>query len=266
MQRNTRDKKERPSPYGVKSPQAGGRAFSPFVTQGGQLPPNYAQMYEMPVDPAYLAAMANMAHPYPAAAAPPAKQALNMLTVSATSVPKKLAGKIAADGRAGALTPLVARGVKAINVATKSIAIANSYMKEDGIALECSPYYLKNENEVTEEKSLISSRSVVFFLKNQEMKKTAPGAPSTVLKVTKTSDPSKVAGSIAAKTRQAEPIAMQGIGPDSVQHMVNSFAMARRYLKVDSALDITFTPKFVTVNQIDKTSSAMYFDVRPYAR
>jgi len=179
------------------------------------------------------------------------------LKVSQTSVPQSVAGKIAADARAGVLTPLVARGKQAINTTTKAIAIACSYLVADGISLACSPYHKNDGDETT-------GRSVVFYLKKRSMQTAT--RPTTILKVTKTTVVAKVAGGIASKIRQGEVIAMQGIGPDAVQHAIDSFVVARRFLKADSALDITFTPQFITVPVGERTASALYFTIEAFSR
>lgn len=188
-----------------------------------------------------------------------APNATNEIPVSQTSEAKSVAGKIAADARKAELAPLVARGKVAINTATKAIAMADSFLVKDNISICCSPYHKKDLDASHE------GRSVVFFLKKRPITTSSP-TPTTVIKITKTGNPSKMAGCIAAKIRQKEVIAMQGIGPDAVQLGVDAFVAARRFLKVDSPLDITFRPKFVTVAPGDKTLSSMYFEIEARPR
>jgi len=274
MQKRPRDKSNRYSPYmAAPGPHAPPIALAP-PPQFEYMPqqPRYSGMPVMPdasaaAAQAAAAAYSNYYGMYlqqqglpPAAAAGGAAPgaAPEELKVSQTSTPQAVAGKIAADCRGGTITPLVGRGMAAVNTTTKAIAIAISFLAAEKTSLCVSPYHKNDGNEE-------SGRSVVFYLKKQPAD-LARKPPTTIMKVTKNSKAAKLAGGIAAKVRQGEVIAMQAIGPASVQCSVDAFVQARRFLKADSNLDITFTPQFVTVPIGEKTASAIYFSIDPFTR
>lgn len=262
-----------------KKPRDKSNRFSPYVTGNPYMvqPTRYAPGTDLQAAQVQAAQAAAAASYYGLYMQPGALQQLQQLPgggmmgmqqqqqekvqeikVSQTSTPKSVAGKIAADARNNALAPVVARGKTSVNIAAKAIAIACSFLAEGGISLSVSPYHKNDGDQAT-------GRSVVFFLKKKTFSaESLP--PTTVLKVTKVSASSKVAGSIAAKIRQGEVIAMQGIGPDAVMNAVDAFVVARRFLKADSALDVQFTPQFITVPLGEKTASALYFKIEAYTR
>ncbi len=66
---------------------------------------------------------------------------MEIVKVSARSVPKLVAGAIAAVIREGKKAEIQAVGAGATNQAIKSIAIARIYMEETGIDLVCRPAF-----------------------------------------------------------------------------------------------------------------------------
>jgi len=67
------------------------------------------------------------------------------LKVSSSSVPKSVAGAIAAISRNSMQVDLVAIGASAVNQAVKSIAIARGYVAPNGIELVCVPSFSQIE-------------------------------------------------------------------------------------------------------------------------
>jgi len=67
------------------------------------------------------------------------------LKVSSSSVPKSVAGAIAAISRNSIQVDLVAIGASAVNQAVKSIAIARGYVAPNGIELVCIPSFSQIE-------------------------------------------------------------------------------------------------------------------------
>jgi len=67
------------------------------------------------------------------------------LKVSSSSVPKSVAGAIAAISRNNMQVDLVAIGASAVNQAVKSIAIARGYVAPNGIELVCIPSFSQIE-------------------------------------------------------------------------------------------------------------------------
>jgi stage V sporulation protein S len=70
---------------------------------------------------------------------------LETLKVSSSSVPKSVAGAIAAISRNSIQVDLVAIGASAVNQAVKSIAIARGYVAPNGIELICIPSFSQIE-------------------------------------------------------------------------------------------------------------------------
>ena len=70
---------------------------------------------------------------------------METLKVSSSSVPKSVAGAIAAISRNSMQVDLVAIGASAVNQAVKSIAIARGYVAPNGIELVCVPSFSQIE-------------------------------------------------------------------------------------------------------------------------
>ena len=70
---------------------------------------------------------------------------METLKVSSSSVPKSVAGAIAAISRNSIQVDLVAIGASAVNQAVKSIAIARGYVAPNGIELVCIPSFSQIE-------------------------------------------------------------------------------------------------------------------------
>ena len=70
---------------------------------------------------------------------------METLKVSSSSVPKSVAGAIAAISRNSIQVDLVAIGASAVNQAVKSIAIARGYVAPNGIELICIPSFSQIE-------------------------------------------------------------------------------------------------------------------------
>jgi len=171
--------------------------------------------------------------------------------VSKQSITKSVAGKIASDVRGGVFPQLIAKG-EAVSVATKAIALACTYLINDGVMLSCSPYHKNDGDNVT-------GRTVVLVLKKVPITPLEVGP--TIVKVAKTSKTAGVAGSIAANIRKSDSVTMQALGPPCILIAVDALVVARRMLR-DSRLDIGFTPKFVQLpNATEKGASALQFHV-----
>ena len=66
---------------------------------------------------------------------------MELIKISARSVPKLAAGAIAAVVREKGIVEIQAVGAGAINQAVKSIAIARTYTESEGIDLICKPAF-----------------------------------------------------------------------------------------------------------------------------
>lgn len=72
---------------------------------------------------------------------------MNLVKVSAHSVPKSVAGAIAGIIREGNKVEIQAVGAGAANQALKSVAIARVYLKDDQIEIVCLPAFTEIEIE-----------------------------------------------------------------------------------------------------------------------
>jgi len=70
-------------------------------------------------------------------------QTSTLLKVAARSRPSAIAGAIAGVLRGGSTATIQAVGAGAVNQAVKAIAIAQSYLHDDGIPIVCTPSFLE---------------------------------------------------------------------------------------------------------------------------
>jgi stage V sporulation protein S len=66
-----------------------------------------------------------------------------LLKVASRSRPAAIAGAVAGVIRGGSTATIQAVGAGAVNQAVKAIAIAHSYLRDDGIAITCMPSFLE---------------------------------------------------------------------------------------------------------------------------
>jgi stage V sporulation protein S len=66
-----------------------------------------------------------------------------LLKVASRSRPAAIAGAVAGVIRSGSTATIQAVGAGAVNQAVKAIAIAHSYLRDDGIAISCMPSFLE---------------------------------------------------------------------------------------------------------------------------
>ncbi|MDR2531932.1 MAG: stage V sporulation protein S [Oscillospiraceae bacterium] len=79
---------------------------------------------------------------------------MELIKVSARSVPKLVAGAIAAVVREKKIVEIQAVGAGAINQAVKSIAIARIYTSEEGLNLICKPAFTNVDIDGTEKTAI----------------------------------------------------------------------------------------------------------------
>lgn len=73
---------------------------------------------------------------------PSQNSAALMLKVAARSHPAMVAGAVASIMRKGSPVTMQAIGAAAVNQAVKAVAIAQTYLASDGIAIACTPSFL----------------------------------------------------------------------------------------------------------------------------
>lgn len=81
-----------------------------------------------------------------------------------------------------------------------------------------------------------------------------------ILRVSGSSQTSKVAGAIAGVMREKGHVVLQAIGAAAVNQTVKAIALARGFLQEDG-IEIAFIPEFVDVEINDKVRTALKFSV-----
>eukprot|EP01006_Ploeotia_vitrea_P055177 TRINITY_DN67970_c3_g1_i1.p1 TRINITY_DN67970_c3_g1~~TRINITY_DN67970_c3_g1_i1.p1 ORF type:complete len:267 (-),score=17.48 TRINITY_DN67970_c3_g1_i1:172-939(-) len=182
-----------------------------------------------------------------------------ILKVAGSSKPKSLAGAIAKRMREGGTVKLIALGPASVNQAVKALAIARSFLAEDGqVDLTVLPEFIHvpvGKEREKEERSAI--RFTVLRRPYPKDGKVPPRDPSTVeLKVSQTSQSRSTAGALAKRIREGQKCVIVGIGGGSVNQAVKSVAIANSYL-ADDYLEINFKPKFIHVDLGEEQKSAV---------
>lgn len=155
--------------------------------------------------------------------------------VAGTSDVRGVAGAIAHNVRDGSAPTLMAMGPRSVNQAVKAIAVARSYLAEEGHELQCQPEFVHVEMEDTNEKR----SGLHLVLKREEVG--GDDASTTLvgdeLKVAASSVPTTLAGAIAKRVRSDDSVSIVAIGANSVNQALKSIAIARKYL-VDDGKDV----------------------------
>ena len=162
-----------------------------------------------------------------------------VLLVAGTSSTKRVAGSVAHTARKGDPPALAAIGASSINAAVKSLAVARQYVAQDGFDLIVKPAANK----------AVGPNAVMLHVR----KSSAPAASAAALQADtlrcgNASQPSKVAGAIAGRVREAKRVCIVGIGADAVRNMVQSVIRARGYL-AEEGFDLSMKPRFVHVDE-----------------
>lgn len=81
------------------------------------------------------------------------------------------------------------------------------------------------------------------------------------MKVSKTSDPKKVAGAIASALRNGETATVSAVGPISVNQAVKSIIIARGYLATNG-IDIDTEPRFTQIDIEGEGRTGIIFELK----
>lgn len=159
------------------------------------------------------------------------------IKVSSESDVHKVAGMIAQTTRTtGAPPPCVgAIGYLAVNQAIKSLAIARQFLNDDDCDLIAQPRFEENTTGAPSGRSLITLKKI--------NKKHGMNEAAELLVVRDESNPWKVAGAIAMRTRENKSIALVTVGPSGVFAATRAIAAAQGYLEQDN-IDLKFCPFF----------------------
>jgi stage V sporulation protein SpoVS len=153
-------------------------------------------------------------------------------TVIKTTQVKSLAGAIAHRAREGKLPVLTALGPQAVNQAVKAIAIANDYVKDEGICL-----LGQAKRVVDPERDL---RDLFMITITKANGQDVSNEDSVELKCASVSDPEAVAAAIRRKIGESESLRVTSIGPLAVFKTVDSLSRTER-------ADLRFLPEFLEV-------------------
>eukprot|EP01064_Diplonema_japonicum_P034823 TRINITY_DN734_c0_g1_i1.p1 TRINITY_DN734_c0_g1~~TRINITY_DN734_c0_g1_i1.p1 ORF type:complete len:336 (+),score=59.63 TRINITY_DN734_c0_g1_i1:200-1207(+) len=177
----------------------------------------------------------------PAVAVPPLKS-------TSTTPVSGLAGAIAKRVREHGTADIVALGVEGSNQAVKAMALARTFIVQEGMTLLVSPTYPEEDEE--------SDGNVKFHaegIPNLSADDTCDTAtPLDVnIRVSANSHVRKTAGAIAKLMRgpgqQGRTIGILTMGAESVHVTVQAVTSARAMLEQDS-LDVIFKPRFIHVD------------------
>lgn len=160
------------------------------------------------------------------------------LRVAGASNAKAVAGSIAYSVREGICPEVLAVGDASVNQAVKAVAIARSYLKNDGIDI-CFQPEMRNDSQFAFAVALVIHESV---LRTDGQDKFVQSNSEDV-KVANTSNPTTVAGSIAGRVRDHKRVTVGCIGATSVSLGIKSLIYTREFLRNDCK-DISCKPEF----------------------
>jgi stage V sporulation protein SpoVS len=178
---------------------------------------------------------------------------INCIKVSATSNVKPVAGKIAHSCRDGEPPAILTIGASCINQAIKAIAVARGYLSNDALDVSFQPAFRDRDR---------NRPSIALYLSTQAPFRASAGSEETELPVSSASQPTVVAGALAARVREGKRVCLTSIGVDAVANAVLAIGNARLYLEADQ-LDIRATPEFVRVRKNNVELSAVKFNILP---
>eukprot|EP00658_Telonema_sp_P-2_P012103 TRINITY_DN14610_c0_g1_i5.p1 TRINITY_DN14610_c0_g1~~TRINITY_DN14610_c0_g1_i5.p1 ORF type:complete len:359 (+),score=109.95 TRINITY_DN14610_c0_g1_i5:118-1194(+) len=146
---------------------------------------------------------------------------------------------------------VLASGAASVNQAVKAVAIARRHLRESGTELLMSATF----PVASRSGSVVLAVSTCEFVVESQAEN-----DSMNLVVKPASDPPRVAGAIANRTRLGEPVRLVARGKDSVMVAVESLAAAVNYLKGELAMLVA--PRFIETESADGESlTMMCFDI-----
>jgi stage V sporulation protein SpoVS len=160
--------------------------------------------------------------------------------VSQTSQVKQVAGKVAHTCREGDAPAMLTIGPGCINQAAKAIAIARGYLAHDGLDLTFQTAFREGVQDP-------SKPSVALYLAKHPLGFHTTPNPLE-MQVSAASQPTVVAGALAARVREGSVPALSAIGVDAVANCVLAVGHARLYLEQDGK-DVRARPEFVHVTR-----------------
>ncbi|KAF8058930.1 SPL10 [Scenedesmus sp. PABB004] len=172
--------------------------------------------------------------------------------VSGESDPRKVAGKLAHTCRDNAAPAMLTIGTKCINQAVKAIAIARGYLAESQLELTFQTAFREGGTP--------DKPSVALYLSKHPNSHWVPQPGEVELAVSGTSQPTVVAGALAARCRDGAPVCLVGIGMEAVTAAVMAIGQTRLYLEADGK-DVRAWPEFVKVAKASMELNAIKFHI-----
>lgn len=169
------------------------------------------------------------------------EQPLTELKVAATSEAKKVAKAICGrmEEMKGVPITVLASGASSVNQAVKAIAIARKHMLDNGTELVMSTTF----PVASRSSSVVMTLSTIEFGCVE-----STSDESTQLIVKPSSKAAKVAGAVAARSRQGDVVQLVAKGKESMMVAVEALVAAVRFLD-QNALTLLVAPRFIEQDQ-----------------
>lgn len=169
------------------------------------------------------------------------------LAVASASPVKQVAGSIAHTTREAELPPVLsAVGPASVNQAVKAVAIARSYLVDDGVDLVV---------EVQRGEAGGDIKDLIFLnLKKVAVSPQPDEAAFQNLKSAGRSGTTLLAGAVAKNVRESKPVMITAVGQNPVFRGVDAICFARRYL-ADDGYDLDFQPAFTHITFANGTEA-----------
>ncbi|DBB18523.1 hypothetical protein WJX82_003096 [Trebouxia sp. C0006] len=189
------------------------------------------------------------------------------IKVSLNSDPKVVAGKIAHCSRSDCPPTVLAIGQGCLNQAIKAVAIARRFCMQPqthndmAFDLSCQPAFRENSAPARSTRDAPPSKpSLALYLAKRKPNTHSSSKPKMEMPVASATDPSIVAGALAARVREGAEVYLTAIGVDAVGNAMRAICFARLYLE-DDDLDIKAMPEFVHLMKDGTQMSGMQFNI-----
>eukprot|EP01083_Nonionella_stella_P013286 37412_1 len=158
-----------------------------------------------------------------------------VLTVSAKTQVKSIAGAVAHTIRKRQCPVVLAGGAPGVNLGVKAVAIAREYLINDDIELCC---YCERSNHIGGFRFSVVAVNNLVHLGDLDDR--------TMLKVSRHSKANKLAGAITRQARQRRSISLGAMGSGSVLQAVKAIATARD-LVASEGIELVIQPEFISL-------------------
>merc|ERR1719436_557818 len=126
----------------------------------------------------------------------------------------------------------------------KALALTRSYLEAEGLDVLACPSFTDPVDDSEDEATMRMLVTTLYDRSNRSKGSKKKGAGGA-LRVSSSSEPSKVAGAIAMRTREGTPTFVEAMGPQAVLCAIRSISLARKYLEQESC-QLGLAPEFLT--------------------